>query len=682
MQNAAARSQGDRLRAAGRDRGAAHAHRGRSGRLPRRGGGLARLQGASLRLAHHRLDGGHQAHHARGDPRLLQDVLRAEQRHRGGGGRLPRRRRDGEDPRRPSAPSRGAPTPPPVLAVEPPQNGERRTLVKKDGAAARSSTSAITCRTSSRRTRPRSRCSPRCSPAAAPRASTRTSSTSAARARRRRRLLLLLARPESLLVLGDAAAGPDAGGDGAGAARRDGAAQERGRDRGGAAARQEPDRGGVRLPGGLGPPPRLAARRFELIGGYAAHGPASCPPSAPSPRPTCDARRARVLPRRQEERGRPAAQPTSAAPASSSRRRRPHRRRRPGDSDVLSLLASRNRIATRCPPMMPLARPARGRCRRAAGGGAARASRGACPTASCCWWRERPAVPIVAVRVLRPRGRGVRSGRSRRARATSRGRCSRAAPRSARDPSSTARSSSSAAASRPAPAATGMTVSLAVLRKDLALGLDLLAEVLLRPTFPEAELKRKVAQIEAGIKRSEEDPDTVAQPRARALGLPQPSVRPPVGGHDRVGRQAHARDVVEFHRARYRPDTTIIAVVGAVTVDEARQSLVDGSSGWARRPVRRRACRWRRVAPAESERIKRELTQATCSSDGRPCARSIPTTSRWSSRPTSSAAARPRACTTRVRDEGGLAYSVGSYARPRALRRVVRRVRSRRASTA
>ena len=60
----------------------------------------------------------------------------------------------------------------------------------------------------------------------------------------------------------------------------------------------------------------------------------------------------------------------------------------------------------------------------------------------------------------------------------------------------------------------GLTTSLAVIKRDLTLGLDLLQEVLLSPTFPEAELKRKVAEIQAAIQRSEENPGAVA---SRAL---------------------------------------------------------------------------------------------------------------------------------------------------------------------
>src|SRR5439155_272247 len=71
----------------------------------------------------------------------------------------------------------------------------------------------------------------------------------------------------------------------------------------------------------------------------------------------------------------------------------------------------------------------------------------------------------------------------------------------------------------------GLTASLSVLKKDVGLGLDLLAEVLLTPTFPDDELKRKAAQIQAAIKRSEEDPGTVAGRALAKLVLGRQAIR-------------------------------------------------------------------------------------------------------------------------------------------------------------
>ena len=126
----------------------------------------------------------------------------------------------------------------------------------------------------------------------------------------------------------------------------------------------------------------------------------------------------------------------------------------------------------------------------------------------------------------------------------------------------------------------GFTVSLSVLRKDLDLGLDLLQEVLLTPAFPEAEVKRKIGEIQAAIKRSEENPEAVA---ARALSPlvygAHPYGRPSEGTIESVGKLT--RDaVVAFHRERVRPDGAVVAVVGAITVDEARQAIVRRLGGW------------------------------------------------------------------------------------------------------
>src|SRR5689334_19534189 len=114
----------------------------------------------------------------------------------------------------------------------------------------------------------------------------------------------------------------------------------------------------------------------------------------------------------------------------------------------------------------------------------------------------------------------------------------------------------------------GVGASLAVLKKDLDLGLDLLRDVVLSPTFPEDEVQRKVKEIQAAIKRSEESPDTVAARALAKLVFPHhPYGVPAEGTVESVGKLTRD-EVVQFHRETFRPDEAIIAVVGAITVDE------------------------------------------------------------------------------------------------------------------
>jgi zinc protease len=156
------------------------------------------------------------------------------------------------------------------------------------------------------------------------------------------------------------------------------------------------------------------------------------------------------------------------------------------------------------------------------------------------------------------------------------------------------------------------TVSLAVLKKDLDLGLDLLAEVLLQPAFPEDELKRKVTDIQAAIRRSEENPESVAgRELARVLYPGHPYARPTSGTVESVGRLTREQ-VVRFHRERYRPDGAAIAVVGDVTEQGIREALLRRLGAWsapaAPLPV---IPMTPAKPPVESRKLSRELTQAT-----------------------------------------------------------------------
>ncbi len=156
------------------------------------------------------------------------------------------------------------------------------------------------------------------------------------------------------------------------------------------------------------------------------------------------------------------------------------------------------------------------------------------------------------------------------------------------------------------------TVSLAVLKKDLDFGLDLLAEVLLQPAFPEDELKRKVTDIQAAIRRSEENPESVAgRELARVLYPGHPYARPTSGTVESVGRLTREQ-VVRFHRERYRPDAAAIAVVGDVTEQGVREAFVRRLGAWSAPAAPLPAIPMTPAKPpVESRKLSRELTQAT-----------------------------------------------------------------------
>jgi zinc protease len=211
----------------------------------------------------------------------------------------------------------------------------------------------------------------------------------------------------------------------------------------------------------------------------------------------------------------------------------------------------------------------------------------------------------------------------------------------------------------------GTSVSLAVLKRDLALGLDLMAEVLLTPTFPEAEFKRKVAQTQAAIKRSEEDPGTVAgRALARLVYPSHPYGTPAEGTIESVGRITRD-DVVRFHREHVRPDTTIIAVVGAVTVDEARRQILARFGGWPRpTTVAASVPEAAPGGPPKEERVKRDLTQATLMFGRQSIRQTDPDYFPLAVATYVLGGGSASRLYGRVRDEGGLAYAVYAYNNP------------------
>jgi zinc protease len=211
----------------------------------------------------------------------------------------------------------------------------------------------------------------------------------------------------------------------------------------------------------------------------------------------------------------------------------------------------------------------------------------------------------------------------------------------------------------------GMVASLSVLKRDLALGLDLLGEVVLTPTFPEAELKRKIAETQAAIQRSEQSPATVAsRALARLVYAGHPYGTPSEGTRESVGRVTRD-DVVRFYGGHVRPDTTIVAVVGAVTIDEARREIVARLGGWRRPGTPAATVPFATPgATPQSETIKRELTQSTVMFGRQAVNQRDPDYFPLTVASYILGGGSTSRLYIRVRDEGGLAYDVRSYVSP------------------
>ncbi len=100
------------------------------------------------------------------------------------------------------------------------------------------------------------------------------------------------------------------------------------------------------------------------------------------------------------------------------------------------------------------------------------------------------------------------------------------------------------------------------LKKDLTLGLDVLADVLLNPTFSQAEVDKLLAQRIDGVKQSKDRAAAVIQNYFNAYLYGQHPYGRPEDGDEKSLAAIKRADVVSFYEKNYGPQATTIAVVG------------------------------------------------------------------------------------------------------------------------
>ena len=123
-------------------------------------------------------------------------------------------------------------------------------------------------------------------------------------------------------------------------------------------------------------------------------------------------------------------------------------------------------------------------------------------------------------------------------------------------------------------------ISADFLKKDLDTALPLLADLLLHPAFPEAEMKKKVAQEQDAIRSAKDDPRAVIRSYfLKFLFADHPYGRPP-GGDERSLANISRDDIAAFYRAHYTPANTVIAMVGDLEVAAIQAKVAEVFVSW------------------------------------------------------------------------------------------------------
>jgi len=129
------------------------------------------------------------------------------------------------------------------------------------------------------------------------------------------------------------------------------------------------------------------------------------------------------------------------------------------------------------------------------------------------------------------------------------------------------------------------SVSLNALRQNLDASLDLYADVILHPSFPAADFKRRQEQRLAGIQREKTEPNIMAlrvMPQI-LYGPAHPYGTPLTGsGTEASVARLTPADMARFHAAWFHPNNATLVVAGDITLAEIQPKLERLFADWPR----------------------------------------------------------------------------------------------------
>ena len=119
------------------------------------------------------------------------------------------------------------------------------------------------------------------------------------------------------------------------------------------------------------------------------------------------------------------------------------------------------------------------------------------------------------------------------------------------------------------------------LSEDLPLLVDIAADILQRPSFPETELEKVRGQVITSLRQLEDNTQRKANREFRAICYPagHPYARSTEGALETVER-LQRDDLLTFYERFYSPRSTVMTVVGDVEADKVIPRLEDAFGDW------------------------------------------------------------------------------------------------------
>jgi len=124
-----------------------------------------------------------------------------------------------------------------------------------------------------------------------------------------------------------------------------------------------------------------------------------------------------------------------------------------------------------------------------------------------------------------------------------------------------------------------------VLKKDIDLGLELLADLVIRPIFPQEYVDKEKERTLAEIVSAQDRPQAVAGWAFNELVYQDHPLHRPSHGYPQTVERLTREDLLDFHRRYFVPNNVILSIVGDFRVPELLPKIQSAFGKWESRPV-------------------------------------------------------------------------------------------------
>ncbi|PYS53502.1 MAG: hypothetical protein DMG13_12095 [Acidobacteria bacterium] len=128
-------------------------------------------------------------------------------------------------------------------------------------------------------------------------------------------------------------------------------------------------------------------------------------------------------------------------------------------------------------------------------------------------------------------------------------------------------------------------LSAGVLQKDTDLGLELLAELLMRPVFPQEFVNKEKERTLAEIASAKDRPQVVAGWAFNELVYQDHPLHRPSHGYPETVARITRDDLLDFHRRYFVPNNVILSIVGDFRVPEFLPKVEKAFASWPHKPI-------------------------------------------------------------------------------------------------